>query len=197
MSNDQRPSARWSPGGGGAGGLARSGAGGDQMARGAGDRSHWAFDHSLVIGSLRHWSFRLRPFHWKQRGARISHHVSSGAPAWSRLGVLERPKPVTDRRSGRSGIQAGGEKCRLPFYTAAPPLRPPVNCLFLYSRTLFASSRTLFCPAGRFSLPAGRYFVRRDAFRLRPEPIGRVAAPRFSLSPREARVGREPERGAA
>ena len=113
MSNDQRPSARWSPGGGGAGGLARSGAGGDQMARGAGDRSHWAFDHSLVIGSLRHWSFRLRPFHWKQRGARISHPVSSGAPAWSRLGVLERPKPVTDRRSGRSGIQAGGEKCGL------------------------------------------------------------------------------------
>ena len=90
--------------------------------------------------------------------ARISHHVSSGAPAWSRLGIPERPKPVTDRRSDRSGIQADGEKCGLavgaevtrpygqgrqglltPTPTALrepqlslfiqPPLRPPANCL--------------------------------------------------------------------
>ena len=114
--------------------------------------------------------------------ARISHHVSSGAPACSRLGVPECPKPVTDRRSARSGIQAGGEKCSLSLYTAALPpaaklsifiqplpLRPSANCLFLYSQTPFASSRS-----------------RSDGWtRL------------VSLSPREARVGREPERGAA
>ena len=113
MSNDQRPSARWSPGGGGTGGLARSGAGGDQKARGAGE------PEPLVIRSfLGHWiiaslAISASPLPMETAGARISHHVSSRAPAWSQLGVPECPKPVTDRRSGRSGMQAGGEKCRL------------------------------------------------------------------------------------
>ena len=44
------------------------------------------------------------------RLTRRSHPVATGAPAGSRLGVLERPKPVTDRRFGRSQSRAGGEQ---------------------------------------------------------------------------------------
>ena len=47
------------------------------------------------------------------RLALISHRVLSGAPACSRLCVPEHPKPVTDRRSAPSLIQACGEKCGL------------------------------------------------------------------------------------
>ena len=111
------------------------------------------------VGSRAYFQARaLRPAARPPHLARISHHVSSGAPAWSRLGIPERPKPVTDRRSDRSGIQADGEKCGLavgaevtrpygqgrqglltPTPTALrepqlslfiqPPLRPPANCL--------------------------------------------------------------------
>ena len=43
----------------------------------------------------------------------------------------------------------------------------------------------------------GTYFDRRDAFRLRPEPVGRGEPSHVSLSPRKERAGRESERGAA